>query len=99
MPLEGFEVIVGVAEGIADSKVAIAHASQYLAYADRTDTYGYHGDTFDVNVYGRGTGPFGIGLCFAAPLPSDDDLKRFMDEMAQLSKVESVERIHYERLD
>ena len=96
MPLEGFEVIVGVAEGIADSTVAIAHASQYLAYADRTDTYGYHGDTFDVNVYGEG---HAIGLCFAAPLPSDDDLKRFMDEMAQLSKVESVERVHYERLD
>ena len=99
MPVEGFEVIVGVAEGIADSTVAIAHASQYLAYADRTDTYGYHGDTFDVNVYGEEDGPFGIGLCFAVPLPSDNDLKRFIDEMAQLSKVESVERVHYERLD
>jgi len=99
MPKEAFEVIVGVAEGIADSTVAIAHASQYLAYADRTDTYGYHGDTFDVNVYGEEDGPFGIGLCFAAPIENDDALKRFMDEMTQLSHVESVERVHYEVME
>ena len=96
MPKEGFEVIVGVADGIANEQVAIAHASQYLASADTTRTFGQRGDVFDVNVYGDEDGPFGIGLCFAAPIPSDDGLKSFMDEMATLAQVESVERVHYE---
>lgn len=110
MPTQAFEVIVSQ-NGEQSENNAVANASKYLAYADRTDTFGYHGDVFDVNVYGGPTSgadaedsgkprpaseDYGIGLCFAAPIPSDDDLKRFMDEMTQLAHVESVERVHYE---
>ena len=99
MPVEGFEVIVGQS-GEKNESVAIAAASQYVAYCDQSDTFGYRGDVFDVNVYdGEEDGPFGIGLCFAAPIENDDALKRFMDEMTQLSHVESVERVHYEVME
>ncbi len=92
MPTEAFEVIVSQ-PGEMSEDVAVASAAKYLAYCDQTDTYGYHGDTFDVNVYGGGeTQDYGIGLCFAAPLPHDGELERFMDEMEMLSRVESTTR-------
>jgi hypothetical protein len=93
MPVEGFEVIVAADEGITDKETAIADASRYLAYADQTDTFGYHGGILGVDVHGDEGGPFAIGFQFAAPIEDDHALKRFMDEMAQLSHVESVERI------
>lgn len=99
MPKEAFEVIVGQ-PGDKSEQVAIAAASQYLAYCDQTDSFGYHGDVFDVNVYDGDEGrDYGIGLCFATVVENDDDLKRFMDEMATLAKVESVERVHYEVME
>jgi hypothetical protein len=93
MPVEGFEVIVAVSETIDNREMAIADASKYLAYADQTDIFGYHGSLLYVKVHGDEDGPFAIGFQFAAPIESDDALKRFMDEMTQLSRVESVERI------
>ena len=100
MPTEAFEVIVSQS-GEMNQNVAVANASKYLAYADRTDTFGYDGDVFDVNMYGGPTQEqdYGIGLCFAATIVNDDELKAFMDEMTQLAKVESVERVHYERME
>lgn len=96
MPVEAFEVIVSQ-DGSQSEKNAVANASKYLAYADQTDTFGYHGDVFDVNVYdGDGGRDYGIGLCFAAPINGDDHLKGFMSEMVTLAHVESVERVSYE---
>ena len=98
MPVEGFEVIVGQS-GEKNESVAIAAASQYVAYCDQSDTFGYRGDVFDVNVYDGEEGrDYGIGLCFAAPIENDDELKTFIDAMARLAHVESVERVHYEPL-
>lgn len=99
MPIEGFEVIVS-ANGEQPENNAVANASKYLAYADQTDTFDHKGDVFDVNVYDGDEGrDYGIGLCFAAPIVSDDHLKRFMDEMTTLARVESVERVHYEVME
>jgi hypothetical protein len=94
MPVESFEVIVSQS-GEKNESVAIAAASQYLAYCDQTGTFGYRGDVFDVNVYGGDGGQdYGIALFFTAPVENDDQLKRFMDEMVRLSHVESVERVY-----
>jgi len=96
MPVQGFEVIVSVSGDVDSREIAIAEAARYLAYADTTDTYGYDGDTIDVNVYDGGEGlDYGIGIHFVATIGNDDALKRFMDEMTQLARVESVERIPY----
>lgn len=92
-----FEAIVGVSAEVAgDEQTAIAEASRYLAYGDQTDTFGYGGRVFEVDVYGglsSGANDWGVGLKFSAPIGSDNDLKAFMDEMAMLAHVESVERL------
>jgi len=99
MPTEAFEVIVSQ-PGEMSEQVAIASAAKYLAYSDITDTYGYHGDTFDINVYGGDEDQdWGIGICFAAKIPHNGELERFMDELEMLSSVESFERVHYERIE
>jgi len=103
MPIKAFEVIVSQ-NGEQSENTAVANAAKYLAYADQTDTFGLEGDVFDVNVYGGdlaegGPQDYGIGLCFAAPFPSDTYLKLFMDEMVTLAKVESVEQVHYEVME
>lgn len=99
MPTEAFEVIVSQS-GEMNQNVAVANATKYLAYADQTDSFAYNGDVFDVNMYGGPTSnqDYGIGLCFSTTIVNDDELKAFMDEMAQLALVESVERVHYEAL-
>jgi hypothetical protein len=99
MPVEGFEVIVSQ-DGAQSENTAVANAAKYLAYADQTDTFGYAGDVFDVNVYDGNNGmDYGIGLCFAAPIPSDDYREQFFDEMETLAKVETFERVHYEVME
>lgn len=99
MPTEAFEVIVSQS-GEMNQNVAIANAAKYLAYADQTDTFGYGGDVFDVNMYGGSeTQDYGIGLCFMASVENDDALKRFMDEMTTLAHVESVERLSVEVME
>jgi hypothetical protein len=88
-------------------ELAIAEASRYLAYSDQTDTFGHRASIFQVNTYdGPSSGAdadasgkpeaaseldWGIGLHFDAPITSDDQLKSFMDELASLAHVESVE--------
>lgn len=74
-----------------DEQTAIATASAYLAYADQTDTFGYNPTIHQTRVFQDGDGPVAVEFTFDANLPSDDDVKRFMDEMAHLSKVMSVE--------
>lgn len=99
MPEVDFEVIVGVSSEVAqDEQTAIAEASRYLAYADQTDTFGYNGRVFAVDVYGGKNYEdevldYGVGLSFSTVIVDDDDLKSFMDEMAMLAHVETVERL------
>ncbi len=98
MPTVAYEVIVSQS-GNQPENNAVANAAKYLSYADRTDTVGYHGDIFDVNVYGRNEFDWGIGLCVALPVASPDDRLRFESEMEQLAKVESFEEVHYQRVE
>lgn len=96
-----YEVVVEVSDDSTDKHRAIAEASRYLAYADQSDTFNpMDSDLYGVDVNGGtvdGSAEYDwrIGLTFAATLPSDDDVKRFMDEMASLSRVKTVEELRY----
>lgn len=100
MAREAFEVIVGVSGQIESERVAIAEASSYLSYGDTSDTVGLTSEIIDVDTYGGGDGrDWGIGLTVSLVIENDDELKRFMDEMVALAKVESVERVGIQGLD
>lgn len=98
MPTVAYEVIIGISNEVAHRQnEAIAEASRYLAYADQSDTFGYNGRVFEVNVYG-GEGremDWGIGLKFTAPVGLLPDKARFEAELDQLAHVESWEEIPY----
>jgi hypothetical protein len=89
---ETFNVRVEVLD-CNDNKTAIAKASMYLAYGDQTDTVGYSPVIHDVAVHSDSTGPIGVTFRVTLSVGSDQDLKRFMDELATMSKVQSVERL------
>jgi len=87
MPRESFEVIVGVSsDSCRKENNAIAEASRYLAYADQTDSYGYDADSDE-------TLDWGIGIHFETVIENEKHLRAFLNEMSQLAKVESVERV------
>lgn len=93
VPREIFDITVEVLNRSQDEN-AIATASAYLAYADQTDTIGYAPDYQDttVNDSHGDQNPVSVTFTIGLEIPNDSALKRFMDEMAQLSKVLSVER-------
>jgi hypothetical protein len=92
VPREIFDITVEVLNRSQDEN-AIATASAYLAYADQTDTIGYAPDYRDIIVNSHGgQHPVSVTFTIGLQVPNDSALKRFMDEMAQLSKVLSVER-------
>lgn len=93
MPRESFEVIIGVTGDINTEQVAIAEAAKYLSYCDTTDTVALTSEIIYVDVYGGDGRDWGIVFDLSVGIEDDDALKRFMDEMAALAKVESVERI------
>jgi hypothetical protein len=98
MPTVAYEVIVSQSANQSKNN-AVANAAKYLSYADQTDTVGYHGDVFDVNVYGRGEFDWGVGICVAFPVASPQDKAEFESEMELIAKVESFEEVHYEKTD
>lgn len=109
MPIEAFEVIVSQS-GEQSKKNAVANAAKYLAYADTTDTFGLEGDVFDVNIYGGGVRSvgqredgtmedYGIGLSVAVPIPSAEYRRDFEDELSNLAKVETFERVGYQVME
>ena len=102
MPVEAYEIIVSQ-DGEQSDETAVANASKYLSFVDRTDTFGYTGDVFDVNIYGgEGGQDYGIGLCVAVMLDgwSDSDKdEQFEQELERLSRVETFEQVHYEPLE
>lgn len=100
MPRQAFEAIVTVSGAVATEESAIAEASRYLAHVLlHSDTFGNHSEVFDVNVYGGDlstrNGDWGIALSFTTMIENDRALKRFMDRLADLSRVETVENIPY----
>lgn len=99
MPTEAYEVIVSQ-NGAQSEHNAVANAASYLAYADTTDSVGYMGNIFDVNVYDGEDGmDYGIGLCVSFPVSSPEDVKRFESEMEQLEKVETFTGVYFNPID
>lgn len=91
MPTEEYEVIVSVSEDVTDRDIVIANASQYLAYADQTDTFGYSGSIVDVDVRDSA-----VALKFLAIIENDGARERFLSEMEQLARVtESTQLSNY----
>lgn len=91
MVRETYEIMVEVLDCI-DKETAIATASAYLAYGDQTETFGYAPTIDSVRVHSDGDGPTAVTITTTLTIASDTDRKRFMDELARLSKVVSVER-------
>lgn len=85
MPVRQFEVVVST-DGSNEWK-SVAQASQYLAYADQTDTFGYLADIIGVDYSAEQET---VSLEFEAPHPSEDEMHQFMDEMVALSRVEEA---------
>ena len=93
MPTQGYEVVVGVT-GHTDEQNAIADASQYLGYADQTDTFGYRADVTDVKVISDADGPTAVSLHFVVQ-ETENQLDRFENELDILARVESFDRLRY----
>lgn len=89
---ETFYIVVEVLNR-KDEKTAIATAASYLAYGDQTDTIGYAPSYNNVNVFSDASAPVRIGFEIEVNIENDDHLKNFMDEMEQLSRTMSVERV------
>lgn len=92
MPRERFQILVEVLN-CADKQTAIATAGAKLAYADQTDTIGYAPDIKNVYVHSDGDGPLSVDLTVEVAIENDEHLKQFMDELAALAPVMSVERV------
>lgn len=95
MPVEEYEVVVNVSDEIAGDDVPslIAESSRYLAYADQTDTFGYGGRVYEAVVYNGDETEYQVGLKFTAPIASDEDRERFLDEMDMLAHVNEIVRL------
>lgn len=86
MALKSFRVRLTDPEERSDFALMAADAAQYLAYADQTDTFGYRASLNDVSPY-EGD----IMLTFEAPITSDVEKRKFVNEMERLSRVQHVE--------
>lgn len=97
MPTARFRVTVSVREEVGDSNErgrVTADASKYLAYADQTDLFGYHGRVDNVTCNRRHNYAYeSVTLEFAAPVANKAELERWQSEMDQLSRVEKAECI------
>lgn len=94
MPQQRFEVVVVARENPDSKEMAIANCSKYLAYGDQTDTFGYHAAIRSVDIEPKPSlvdAAERVVFTFDAPITNDSELKAFMDEMASLPRVESVE--------
>lgn len=91
MPRETFQITVEILNRKNENE-AIATAAAYLAYADQTDTIGYSPSFTGARSLSDSSGPFAVILTMELNISNDNHLKEFMDEMAHLSRVKSVER-------
>lgn len=74
------------------SNEAHLDAGRYLAYADRTDLFAYHGHIEGVST-SLDSEEWYVSIEFSAPVSSEDDITRWADEMAALSRVVEYECI------
>jgi (p)ppGpp synthase/HD superfamily hydrolase len=91
MVRETFTIRVEVLD-CSDSNTAIANAASYLAYCDTTDTIGNAPNIKEVLVNGNSSGPTIVNMSICLNISGDEHLQEFMQELATLSKVLSVER-------
>jgi hypothetical protein len=88
----GLTVSVPSDEGESlQSNSVIANAAKYLAYADQTDTFGYHGNV--VHAHKMKTmnddGSSNVYMRILVPIPGDDYRQEFEDELDRLAHVRS----------
>jgi hypothetical protein len=95
MPTAKFAVEVSVRDTVGDSNSpskCTADASKYLAYADQTDTFGYHGAIESVTCTKKHRNAYGsVLITFSAPVAQEEDIECFLDECETLARVETVE--------
>jgi len=90
MPTAQFKTTLVARENPNNHEQAIANCAKYLAYADQTDTFGYHAHiesavfrtTFDYPA---------VTFEWRAPVASEGEITSVAAEMEQLSRVESHE--------
>ena len=75
--------------GTMQESSIIANAARYLAYADQTDTFGYHGNVTHVHVMGytNDDGSKNVYMRFRVPIPGPDYMEEFEDELDALAHV------------
>jgi hypothetical protein len=95
MPTAKFVVEISVREEVGESNErgqCTADASKYLAYADRTDLFGYHGAVENVTCNRKHNYAYdSVSIEFAAPVAQESDISDFLDECDTLARVESAE--------
>jgi hypothetical protein len=95
MPTAKFVVKVSVRERIGDSNstaMCAADASKYLAYADQTDLFGYHGAVENVTCNKKHRNAYGsVLITFKAPIAQESDIRNFLDECEKLARVTTAE--------
>jgi hypothetical protein len=95
MPTAKFVVKVSVRKTVGDSNstsMCAADAAKYLAYADQTDLFGYHGAVENVTCNKKHRNAYGsVLITFTAPVAQESDIQSFLDECETLARVESAE--------
>lgn len=78
-------------EASLQSNSVIANAAKYLAYADQTDTFGYHGNVVHADKMKtmNDDGSSNVYMRILVPIPGDDYRKEFEDELDGLAHVRS----------
>ncbi len=89
MPTGKFVVEISASrESAKHRSVVVANSVKYLAYADTTDLFGYHGKIETVDI-----GPLNevVTIGFVAPIAQESDIQAFLDECETLARVERAE--------
>ena len=76
-------------EGTMQNDSIIANAAKYLAYADQTDTFGYHGYVTHAHVMGytNDDESANVYMRIRVPIPGPDYMQEFEDELDALAHV------------
>lgn len=88
MPVATFKVTVE--SSVAGEQNAIAEASRYLAYADQSDLFGYHGSVDNVAATMQKSGTWIVAIEFTATVAAESDVEQFLDECNLLARVENA---------
>jgi hypothetical protein len=83
MPLARFTTTVTTEGNDSTAQQHVANCSKYLAYADQTDTFGYHGHVWHTTYEGEK-----VTFKWKAPVVSNKELNKIHEEMEHLARVE-----------